>query len=92
MVEKPLVLKQVLNQFAGLVIAPFDGHGPSGAHFGASATGIAPPAIDLNAVIQGDSPPGANDDAIGASDATLGLVEKFGAARDPFGIMAPDTG
>jgi hypothetical protein len=36
------------------------------------------PAIDLNAVIQGDSPLGADACAIGASDAAPGLVEQFG--------------
>jgi hypothetical protein len=78
MVEKAFVLKQALNELGGLIIAPFDGHGPGGARFGASAAGIALPAIDLNAVIQGDGLPGADAGAIGASDATPGLVEQFG--------------
>jgi hypothetical protein len=92
MVKKLLVLKQAINEFGGLVIAPFDGHGPGGASFGAPAAGIALPAIDLNAFIQGNSPSGAQIDAIGAPDTAPGLVEQFGTARDAFGIMAPDTG
>jgi hypothetical protein len=92
MVEKALVLKQALNELGRLVIAPFDGHGAGGARFGALAAGIAMLAIDLNAVIQGDGPPGAHAGAIGASDAAPGLVKQFGTVRDPFGIMAPDAG